>query len=75
MRGLEVHGAVNPNVVTGACRVIYMMAQSRTCRQMLLAKFENLKEKIGNLFGVWAGENKKVARWGKDCINKLALPC
>ena len=75
INGLQKHGASNPNVVHGACRVVYMLSQSRTVRQLLLSKYEQLRATISNLFGLWAGGNKKVARWGKDCINKLSLPC
>jgi hypothetical protein len=75
INGMETMGNANPNVVYGGCRVIYFMAQSRTCRQLLLSKFSNLKGRISLLFGIWAGTNKKVARWGKECMNKLSLPC
>ena len=73
--GMQKHGVLNPNVVHGACKIIYLLSQSRTVRSILLQKHENLKGKVSNLFGLWAGSNKKVARWGKDCINKLSLPC
>jgi hypothetical protein len=75
LMGFSLHGKSNPNVVHGVCRVVYLLAGSRTTRQILLQKFEHLKSEIINLFGMWAGANKKVKRWGKDCISKLSLPC
>ena len=73
--GLALHGKFNPNVVHGVCRVVYGLASSRTTRQILIQKFDGLKSTIKNLFGMWAGSNNKVKRWGKDCIGKLSLPC
>jgi hypothetical protein len=74
IEGLEQHGAASAGVVHGVCQCVYLLSQSRTVRQILLAKFDGLRNKISAAFAKHAATNRAVARWGKDAMNKLALP-
>ena len=62
------------DIVHGTCKLVYILASSRTVRQMLKANFKGIRNKLSEGFAIHCHSSKKVKKWGKDAMNKLALP-
>ena len=74
MDAFDAHSSSSAGVVHGTCKLVYLLASSRTVRQMLKSTFKGIRNNISAGFAAHCATSRKVKKWGKDAMGKLALP-
>ena len=74
MDAFDAHAPSSAGVVHGTCKLVYLLASSRTVRQVLKSTFKGIRNKISSGFAAHCDTSKQVKKWGKDAMGKLALP-